>query len=352
MRTGIADLPLHYGKCPKWLFGMMKKLSGEICKIIILEKGSEELLKRLSDPLFFQALGCAVGYDWHSSGLTTTLTAALKEAGLEEYGVAVFGGKGKRSRETLKEMEKAKEFFGFDEDDVEVMKRASRISAKVDNSLVQDGFQLYHHCFILDEKKRWCVVQQGMDVNVSMSRRYHWFSERIDSFVEEPHTGIVCEVKKEKVMNLTSRKSRETRKCVVELINDRYFESTEGRKNLIKYIEFPRRHWIVKSFYRKLEDLREFSPSNFEELILIRGVGPKTIRALALLSHLVFGSELSWKDPVKYSFAHGGKDGTPYPVDRRTYLRSINTLSEIIKDLEIGKREKLEALERLSSIEL
>jgi len=346
MRVGLTDLPLHYGSCPSWLFKRMKILTREICEIIILEKGRKEFLERISDPFFFQAFGNVLGFDWHSSGLTTTVTAALKEANLEEYGIWVFGGKGKISRKVPDEIEKVE---SFDDREKEKLKKISKLVAKVDNSLIQDGFNLYHHCFLVDEKKNWVVIQQGMNTQNQLARRYHWISFQVKDFFEEPHKAICCDLKQEKVLNLVAKESEETRKCMVDLVKDdpnNLLKYVAPKNSLVKYLKMPTKHFIDLNDYKKLMELYEFQPKNFEELVSLK-VGPKTLRALALISHLIFGSKLSWKDPVKYSFAHGGKDGTPYPVDKKLYDKTIRTLKEIIEDLKLKKREKIEKLKML-----
>ena len=352
MKVGLADLPLHWGKAPKWLFNRMVKLSREISEIIILEFGKEEFLKRISDPCFFQALGCVVGFDWHSSGITTTLTGALKEAKLEEYGIAVLGGKGKASRKVPKEIENLANNFSFSTKKIERLKYASKLVAKVDNSVLQDNFQLYHHCFIVSEDGEWVVVQQGMKADNRIARRYHWISKDLKYFVEEPHKAICCDLKQEKVLNLVAKKSRETRKCIVDLVNENpknLMNYVAPKNSLVKYLKMPTKHFIDVKEYQLLLRLKEFQPKNFEELISFKGMGPKTLRALALISHLIFGTKLSFRDPVKFSFAHGGKDGTPYPVNRKVYDSSIKTLKEIIEDLKINKKGKLEMLRRLEN---
>ena len=334
-KVGLADLPLHYGFCPKWLFGRMKKLSKEICEIILIEFGRKEFLRRISDPYFFQAFGCVVGWDWHSSGLTTTLTAALKEADLKEFGIGIAGGKGKVSRKTPQEIEKFSKTFNFSTQKIEDLKYASKLAAKVDNSVLQDNFQLYHHCFIFTEKGDWVVIQQGMNLKNRYARRYHWISEKVKSFVEEPHKAICCDFKQEKILNLVAKESKETRKCIVDLVKEnpkKLMKYVFPKNSLVKYFKLPRKHFISLRDYKLLSNLKEFDPKNFEELVSFKGVGPKTLRALALISHLIFRTKLDFKDPVKFSFAHGGKDGTPYPIDRKTYDKSIKTLEEVMKN--------------------
>jgi hypothetical protein len=355
MRVGVAELPLHYGKCPRWLFERMVKLSSQISKLIIQEFGREEFLKRISNPFFYQALGCVVGFDWHSSGLTTTLAGALKEGlNKESVGFKVLGGKGSSSKKTPEEIEKIGEEFGLSTRKIEELKYASKMVAKVDNSLIQAGYQIYHHSFFVTEDGKWAVVQQGMNVENKLARRYHWLSFSFNSFVVEPHSAIVG-FKEENVLNMVAKESEEARKASVDIVKDdvrkfkKYFSSPYS---LYKFLKMPVEHTFDIKIYQKLLDLHEFDPKNYEELVAFEGVGPKTIRALALIAKLVYGKEASWIDPVKYTFAHGGKDRIPYPVDRRTYDESIRTLKEILEKAEIERKEKLEALKRLAELEL
>ncbi len=339
MRTGVADLPLHWGSCPRWLFERMKKLGRKISEIIVLEFGRDEFLKRISDPFFFQSFACVLGFDWHSSGVTTTVCGALKEAKLQDLGVAVLGGKGKSSRKTLQEIEDIGTRFSLTEKQIEELKYNSRMCAKVDNNCVQDGYSLYHHSFIVSEDGKCSVVQQGMNPETRYARRYHWLSEKIKSFVVEPHSAICCD-SAGKTLNMVAKESEETRKCSVDLIKD-------NPVHLKKYLFLDRKHGIDLRTYSGLLKAYEFQPKNYEELVSIRGLGAKTIRALALISSLVYGAEPSWKDPVSFSFAHGGKDGHPYPVDRKTYDRSIEVLSVAVENAKLGNKEKLHALRRL-----
>ncbi|MEM5875270.1 MAG: DUF763 domain-containing protein [Candidatus Aenigmatarchaeota archaeon] len=350
MRVGITDLPLHYGKAPKWLFKRMVLLGKEISKIIIMEFGKDEYLRRISNPYFFQALGCVLGYDWHSSGLTTTLTAALKEGlNRENIGIKIFGGKGSTSRKTPIELESLEKEFGFSSRKIEELKYASKMVAKVDNSAIQDGYKLYHHAFIVSENGKWAVIQQGMNENNKIARRYHWISENVKDFVCEPHFAIVG-IKEKNVLNMVAKESEEARKASVDLVKEdvrkfkRFFYSNAG---LVKYLKMPIEHTFDLSVYKKLEELHEFNPKNYEELLSFKGVGPKTVRALALIAKIIYGTEASWIDPCKYTFAHGGKDKIPYPIDRKTYDESIRTLKEIIEKAEIGDKEKIRALKIL-----
>jgi len=358
-RTGISDLPLHPGKAPPWLFKRMVKLAGGITEAIVLEYGQDEFLRRLSDPYWFQAFACVLGFDWHSSGTTTTATGALKEAvNPESVGIAFAGGKGRVSRKTPEEILLLGEKFSLGTKQIEGMQYSSRMSAKVDNTAIQDGYQLYHHFFVFTEKGRWSVIQQGMNPANRYARRYHWTSG-FASFVEEPHTGIACDSRGQTVLDMTARKSGESRKASVDLVKDtKDFSRFASRQALLgdffgqkeKVLHMPRTHFILDMKKRDIETLsraHELQPSGYEELLGIQGVGPKTVRSLALISEVVYGKPPSWEDPVKFSFAHGGKDGIPYPVDRPTYDRSIEILRTGIEQAKLGQKERLGAIKRL-----
>jgi hypothetical protein len=336
-KMGIADLPLHYGRCPKWLFPKMVKLSRIITETIILEFGIDEFLKNISDPFFFQSLGCIVGYDYHSSGVTTTLMGALKEAlSIQEHGIAVCGGKGKASRETQKEIEDIADTIPFTQNKIEELKYVSRVVAKVDNSAIQAGYPLYHHSFIFTEKGKWAVIQQGMNTENRYARRYHWLSDDVKNFVVEPHKAIVSDRIEEFVLNLTSSKSIETQEVITDI-------SKEGPRKVQNLM--PRSiNWDTA---RKLYDKQ---PENFEEVLTTDGVGPNTVRALALISMLIYGTEIDWKDPVKYSFCVGGKDGVPYPVNMKTYDKTIEVLQNAVKQSKMGYRDQTMALMKLGNL--
>ncbi len=362
-RTGVAELPLHAGRCPPWLFKQMVKLGGAISTVIVQEYSKEEFLRRIADPFFFQSLGCVLGYDFHSSGLTTVTMGALKEAlKPEELGIAVCGGKGKVSKRAPNEIQKIADDFSLGEKKIDELIYGSRMSAKVDNACLQDGYQLYHHCFVFSEEGDWTVVQQGM--HERLARRYHWLSDGVRSFVDEPHSGIAGDRREEVVLDMTARESEEARLASVDLVREDpkhlmvYVREAEQR-SLDDYFErspqvlklvMPTEHAITDLTERTVVALRrayELQPENYEELVAIRGIGPKAVRALALISDLIYGKPPSWKDPAKYSFAHGGKDGIPFPVDKPTYQRTTEILEGAIEGAKIGQRDKLNAIRRL-----
>lgn len=357
MRTGIANLPLHYGSAPRWLFYRMKNLARQITQIIVWDYGPEEFLLRLSDPFWFQAFGCILGFDWHSSGVTTTVGGALKEGlrGLEkDLGIVVAGGKGATSRKTPQHIQIWGEKLCLDSQTILKLIYASRMSAKVDNTAVVDGFQLYHHNLIFTTSGTWAVVQQGMNPNLRAARRYHWLSSSLDDFVEEPHSGIISE-KKTKALDLTAKQSRNTRQTSIRLIKDNFSQLIKdagklSQENWPEVLNLPRAHPVQpehfdkKSLNKILHQIKEKEPEDFEKLLGIDGVGPKTILALCLISELIYGSKPSWQDPVRYSFAHGGKDGFPYPVQRETCDQSIQILKKAIQKAKLSRSEKIRAL--------
>lgn len=364
MRTGVAELPLHSGRTPRWLFNRMVELSGAILDYMSFEYSPRELLIRLSNPFWFQALSCVLGFDWHSSGTTTTTLGALKQACQPERHALLFaGGKGRASRRAPEEIESVAGSFCLSSSRLGSLKRSSSLSAKVDSACVQDGYELYHHSFILAEDGEWGVVQQGMLPEQRYARRYHWLSLKTRSFVVEPHEAILGQRREEKPLDLTAKNSGETRQASLDIAKEepsRLARLLSRQKSLDDFfgmpgeIRFPRRHGIRRvdissSGWKALERASEFQPGSYEELIAIPGMGLKTLRALALLSELLFGAESSWRDPVKYSFAHGGKDGIPYPVDRKTYEESTGVLRNALQEAKLGSREKHRALKRLNS---
>ena len=351
MRTGVANLPLHYGKAPTWLFQRMKSLSREITLFIIDAYGVEEMLLRLSDPFWFQAFGCALGFDWHSSGVTTTVCGALKEGikGIEkELGFYVAGGKGRTSRKTPEEIE---EICHQRSIDGTPLIYASRMSAKVDSAAVQDGYQIYHHTFFFTQTGQWAVVQQGMNEKARYARRYHWLSQGVKDFVCEPHWAVCCDRRNEG-LNLVALESEKARETITELSHESPdFLTNEGKRAV--ELCLPKEHAIpmeeihVERLKKIFTHIYDHFPKNFEELLGIQGVGPKSLRALSLISELIYGVKPSFRDPTRFSFAHGGKDGHPYPVDRRVYDQTINILGSAIEKARVGDREKMEAIQRI-----
>jgi hypothetical protein len=355
MKTGVAHLPLHYGKAPSWLFQRMKSLAREITFFVIDAYGTEEMLSRLSDPFWFQAFGCVLGFDWHSSGVTTTVCGALKEGlkGMEkELGFFITGGKGRASRKTPLEIEEICEQRAIDGTSLIY---ASRMSAKVDSAAVQDGYQIYHHTFFFTQTGEWAVVQQGMNEETRYARRYHWFSQGVEDFVCEPHWAVCCDQRKGG-LNLVAQESEKMRQAITELSHEKPDALiAEGKRATELYL--PQEHPIPEEESR-LERLEKIfiqiydrSPNNFEELLGIKGVGPKSLRALSLISELIHGVKPSFKDPTRFSFAHGGKDGHPYPVDRKVYDQTIEVLKGAIEKARVGDLEKMEAIRRLSKFE-
>jgi hypothetical protein len=353
-RTGTADLPLHGGRAPAWLFQRMSALAREITVFMASELGTAEILRRMSDPHWFQAFACVLGFDWHSSGVTTTATGALKEGvrGLEhELGLYVAGGKGATSRRTPSEIERFCERIGRDP---APLVRASKVSAKVDNTAVQTGHQLYHHSFLFLADGSWAVIQQGMSDETKTARRFHWLGESVESFVCEPHAAVCDDRRGDVLVNFVAAESAAARAATVELARA---EPREALRTLERASELvmPRRHELrladVNPAYLDRILLKTYAaaPPDFESLLGISGVGPKTLRALALVSELVYGTKASTRDPARYAFAHGGKDGTPFPVDRPTYDRTIEILEKALNASKgVDRGERVKAFRRLA----
>ncbi|MEM2872682.1 MAG: DUF763 domain-containing protein [Nitrososphaerales archaeon] len=360
-RTGFTILPLHRGHAPRWLIYRMENLSKEIIWLMIDEYGTDEVLRRISNPYWFQALGCVLGYDWHSSGLTTVVTGVLKRVlSNENYGIKVAGGKGKASLKTQLEIDKIGEDFNLSSSNIDRLKYASRICAKVDNTAIQAGYPLYHHAFFLTEKGDWSVIQQGMNIQDRTARRYHWLSEGLDSFIVEPHKAIVGDVKRPLVLNMTAKEAEENRNTCVDLVkgNPNNLVSSIRRISNPSTLDLWTQDQVkiasIEGFsmprnlnWETFKRLYEFQPKNYEELLSFKGVGPSVVRALALISELVYGKQASWKDPVKYSFAFGGKDGVPRPIDKKEMDKAIEILCNTLEQAKIGQKDKVQALKRL-----
>lgn len=354
--TGTAQLPLHGGHAPAYLFQRMVRLARELSLAIISEYGTVELMRRLSDPFWFQAFGCVLGYDWHSSGVTTVVCGALKEAWRpiwHETGLFIAGGKGATSRKTPSEIQGLAPQIKVSPGGLVY---ASRMSAKVDSSALQDGYQIYHHAFVFDREGRWAVIQQGMNEQNGWARRYHWLGESVADFVDEPHAGIITAATTAP-LNMVAHASKAARSASVQLALEKPWKTLSELKKL-QHLELPSRHSISMDeihpdrIATTLESAYEAQPQNYEQLLGVKNVGPKTIRALALLSKVIFGAQPSFQDPARYSFAHGGKDGHPFPVDRNTYDQSIHVLRTAVQRAKLGDRERIDALKRLNAAEL
>jgi uncharacterized protein len=351
-RTGTAHLPLHGGKAPAWLFTRMTGLAREITTAIIYDYGPNEMLCRLSDPYWFQAFGCVLGFDWHSSGVTTTVCGAVKEGirGMEaELGFFVAGGKGATSRKTPSEIEKVGHLI---KTDASKLVYASRMAAKVDNNAVQDGYQLYHHVFCFTKEGDWAVVQQGMNDENKYARRYHWLGEQVTDFVCEPHAAV-CSETAASTLNLVATESSGTRDTIAGIARDETPEKIMSQLESLKSLELPRRHEMLVTdihpdrLYKIIIQTYEKQPENFEKLLGLQGVGAKTLRALSLISEIIYGVPASFRDPARFSFAHGGKDGIPYPVDRKTYDTSIEILHSALEKAKVEDKVKIAAIKRL-----
>lgn len=381
IKRGLATFTLDTGICPPWLFQKMVSLGRSITEVLIDEYGPDEYIKRIADPVWFQSLGTILAFDWNASGLTTILTAALKEAIRDrekELGIFIAGGKGATSRKTPDQITDWGQRLNFSQDKTRSLVYSSKMSAKVDSSLVQDGYTLYHHAFFFSKNGSWTVVQQGMNTQNSTARRYHWYSDSFDSFVNEPHSGIASQAFRKKALNLVSKASFKNRKVSLELANSSYLTLMKDIQILRRHkselsktitlktgdeqltiaslagIEFTHHPVEMEDFSKSkylekiLARITQLKPQNYEKLLEIQGVGGKTMRALSLVSEIIYGADPSYEDPARYSFAHGGKDATPYPVDRDTYDKTIQILQNAVKRAKISPIEKDKALRRIS----
>ena len=361
MRRGIAELPLHGGHVPRWLALRMKRLADLVIKLLVDEYGTQGVLERLADPVWFQALNNLIGMDWDSSGSTTVTAGMVKEVlSKEDLGIKAAGGKGAKSRKTPEELKQISEIYGLDADEYI---KTSKLVAKVDTVALQTGYQLYHHVFFVDQDGRWTIVQQGMNPSIKLARRYHWFSEKIESFTLEPHKGI-SGVKSDYSLNTIAKESKEYQKTLLDIISESPTKIEREVKSIealskgyapLFYKPYEKREVLpimerYQSFGRfelnkkALELARELSVSNYDELLLIKGLGPSTLRALSLVLELVYDVHPSWKDPVthppdpfKFAYAVGGKDKVPFPIERGTYDDLISFLEKL---LEKGKEER------------
>ncbi len=350
MKRGTADLPLHYGTVPPWLAQRMSLLGGAIAEAIIIEYGRPALLRRLSDPFWFQSLGCVLGMDWHSSGITTSVMNALRKAinyRSEELGVYICGGRGKFSRETPNQLLEVADKTGLNGNE---LVRCSKLAAKVDNTAVQDGFQLYLHTFIVTKEGDWSVIQQGMNPNERMARRYHWLSSSLRSFMEEPHTSV-CGRNQGLILNLTDKLAAPTKEGIVELTKE-----TPDKLMREVSIILPNHHEVreedvnLKRLGASLLLAHETNVSDMESLLLLEGVGPRTLQSLTLVSEVIHGTPSRFSDPARFSFAHGGKDGHPFPVPTSVYDETVEVFDKAIRQARLGDKEKSDALKNLSKI--
>lgn len=350
----IVDLPLHYGKCPPWLFEKMIRLSRAILLVILREFGRRELLRRLADPFWFQALGCILGFDWHSSGLTTTVGGAIKKAlepEAKDWGIFICGGKGSQALSTPAEIEKWGERASL-KTEIQNMITLSRLVARIDNNALQDGFSLYFHLFIFTEKGDWAVIQQGMDDKTSYARRYHWFGPKVEDFFADPHEGIASPVKKAEVLNLTAKESERARKGVLSLLKEPMFKILKEVKAVHKF-RLKREHSLSDNDFsyevlpKILEKTYQSNPNNFTDLLLTPGLGAKGLRALTLTAELIYDVKACRKDPVHYSYAHGGKDGYPYKINSRVYENTIRELEFLLEQAKLSPSEKDNKLKNL-----
>ena len=367
-RTGSALLPLHGGRVPGWLADRMTRLGAVMGQAIVHHYGRDELLRRLAHPFWFQSFGAVMGMDWHSSGITTSVVGALKR-GLaplqDELGIHVCGGRGRFSRQTPHELVLIGERVGFDGAE---FAKTSRLVAKVDSAAVQDGFELYLHSFIIADDGRWTVVQQGMNAERKQARRYHWLSEGLESFVDQPHAAIEGRQQGE-IINLTDRQAGASRNSQIELLSslgpdgivlklasaahDDTGRSTKCQEPQLPDLFLPQHHDVrpsdlsLRRLHGNLAAAANRGPVDFVELLLTPGVGARTIRALALVAEVVHGSPYRFIDPARFSMAHGGKDGHPFPVPLRVYDETIRVLKSAVQKAKLGRDEELAAIKRL-----
>lgn len=377
-RSAVVYLPLHGGKAPQWLLSRMKSLGRAIVDLLVEEFGSDGLLTRISDPFWFQALACVLAYDWHSSGTTTVLTGVLKSIiSPSEHGVLVAGGKGARSKETPVQLAAGIDLVGAP-GDIATYQRASRLCAKVDSAGLQDGYHLYHHSFFLAASGRWAVIQQGMNVTAKCARRYHWSSDSLLSFVKDPHAAILSDTAKkvQGVVNLVDSSCEPCQEVILDLLQDGATElaptlkriqtygpaqrtlldwaGMNGTSNLFSQVSRPNPTllWMLprKINWNAISLAAEIRPQQFEDALLIKGLGASTLRGLALVSAMVYGHPPSFRDPVKYSFAFGGKDGVPFPVDRRGMEETTRVIHRAVTQVRLGSNDERRTLRTLAKL--
>ncbi len=347
-RSGTADLPLHGGRVPQWLAERMTALGTAITESIVLHYGTSEFLSRVSDPFWFQAMGAVMGMDWHSSGITTSVLGALKR-GLNprshELGLYVCGGRGKQSRKTPDELRAVAEKTGADG---EALVRASRLTARVDNNAIADGFQIYLHGFVVAQDGEWAVVQQGLNDPTGLARRYHWHSASVKDFVHEPHTAILGQPQGE-IMNLVDHRADPAQKAMLEITSERPEIAIDSVRRLV----VPHRHDVraedidLKRLGAVLAVANERQLRDFASLLLVENLGPRTLQSLALVAEVVHGAPSRFSDPARFSFGHGGKDGHPFPVPLKTYDETLSILRRGLNEAKVGLTEKTDGFKRL-----
>ena len=350
-KSGSADLPLHGGRVPLWLAERMSKLGLAFMETIVMEYGSAEAIAKLANPFWFQSFGTVMGMDWHSSGITTSVLGALKRSvtpASHELGIYICGGKGKHSTNTPTELINVGLRTGLNGNDLAGL---SKLTAKVDNTAIQDGFQLYQHNFIVNTQGDWCVVQQGLSNATATARRYHWHSKDLKSFIEEPHTFIYGENQGE-ILNLTAQSALRTREKSLSIVK----EHPDKVLRELHHLTMPAHHDVrmkdvnMKRLGAMLWVAHENEPKDFEGLLMLQGVGPRTLQSLALVSEIIYGTPTRFTDPARFSFAHGGKDGHPFPVPVNVFDETIKTLNNAIGRAKIGNSEKMAAIKKLSEL--
>ena len=350
-RSGSADLPLHGGRVPPWLAERMTQLGTAITEQIVACYGTSEFLSRLSDPFWFQAFGAVMGMDWHSSGITTSVMGALKRGlntRFNDLGLFVCGGRGRHSRRTPDELRGFASTTGLDG---KALARTSRLAAKIDNNAIADGFQLYLHSFVITESGEWAIVQQGMNTESHLARRYHWHSPDVRDFTSDPHSAIVGKPQGT-ILNLVDARAAQAQKAMLT-ITEQPVESTIQE---VRKLVMPAHHDVraedvdLKRLGAVLAVAHEKELRDFASLLLVEGLGPRTLQSLALIAEVVHGTPSRFADPARFSFAHGGKDGHPFPVPLKTYDESLAVLRRALDAAKLGQTEKLHGFRRLDKL--
>jgi hypothetical protein len=350
-RSGSADLPLHGGRVPAWLAARMTELGAAIAEHIVIAHGSSEFLSRLSDPFWFQALGCVMGMDWHSSGITTSVMGALKRglnSRASELGLYVCGGRGRHSRRTPDELRGFASRSGLDGDH---LARTSRLTARIDNNAIADGFQLYLHSFVISTSGEWAIVQQGMNASSHLARRYHWHSPAVRDFTSNPHTAIIGQPQGT-ILNLVDARAAQAQQAMISITG----HNVDATLAEVRKLVMPAHHDVraddvdPKRLGAVLAVAHERELRDFASLLLVEGLGPRTLQSLALIAEIVHGAPSRFADPARFSFAHGGKDGHPFPVPLKTYDESLAVLRRALDAAWLGHSQKVEGFRRLDRL--